>query len=236
MSDPSREAILAETFVALADTLVAGYDMVDLLQTLVERTVEVVDAEAAGIILAGESGQLEVVASTDESSHLIDLMQLQGGEGPCIEAYLSGRIVAVEQFADDGPWPAFAARARALGFASSHSVPMRLRADTIGALNLFRVRPGRLSADDAEAARALTDVATIGILQERAFRESDIARRQLQRALDSRVVIEQAKGFVAHTRSIGLDDAFRLIRGHARSSSLPLQDVARAILDGSLEL
>ncbi len=237
MTAPTREAILARTFVTLADTLVAGYDMVDLLQTLVDRTIEVVDAAAAGILLAEGSGRLEVVASTDESSDLVEILQLGAGEGPCAEPYVTGRVVAVESVRDvDARWPDFAERAQGLGFAAVHSVPMRLRADTIGTLSLFREREGLLSDDDAEAVRALADVATIGIMQERAFREADLARGQLQRALDSRIVIEQAKGYVAHTRNVGMEEAFQAIRGAARSRRTPLDELARGILDGTVEL
>ena len=236
MSGPSREAILAQTFVALADTLVAGYDVVDLLQTLVERTVEVVDASEAGIILAADDGQLEVVASTDENSRLVDLMQLRAGKGPCVEAYLTGQVIDLDlDPADQEPlWPDFAANARELGYFSVHSVPLRLRSDTIGALNLFRTTTGVLTDQDAEAARALADVATIGILQERAFRESDITRQQLQHALDSRVIIEQAKGYLAHTNQVDVDRAFQLMRDHARTQQVSLQDVARSVLAGDL--
>jgi hypothetical protein len=237
MTGPTRESLLVKTFSALADTMVVGYDVVELLQVLVERSTEVVGAEAAGILLAGEGDRLEVVASTAENSRLIALMELGAGDNPCVEAYVTGQVVAIERFEETGSaWPVFAERARPLGYAAVHAVPMRLRTDTIGALTLFLGREGRLSDGDAEAARALADVATIGILQERAFREADIARGQLQRALDTRVVIEQAKGFLAHTHGVGMDEAFRLMRQTARSQRIHLETVARGVLDGTVEL
>jgi len=236
MAQP-REALLAETFVVLADSMVAGYDVVDLLQTLVERCAFLFDAADAGIILADSSGALEVIASTSERSHLIELMQLRAGEGPCVEAYTSGKVVSVADVtAIEDRWPLFAERARELGYASIHSTPLRLRTETIGALNLFRDRPGELSGKDAAASQAMADVATIGILQERAFREADLTQRQLRHALESRVIIEQAKGVVAHTRGVDMDEAFRLIRTHARERGELLDAVARAVVERQLQI
>jgi transcriptional regulator with GAF, ATPase, and Fis domain len=237
MTGQPREALLAETFVILADSMVAGYDVVDLLQTMVERCAVLFDAVDAGIILANETGDLEVIASTSERSHLIELMQLRAGEGPCVEAYQTGSVVSVAALADIASrWPAFASRAGELGYASVHSMPLRLRTETIGALNLFRESQGDLSVQDAAAAQAMADVATIGILQERAFREADLARSQLRHALESRVVIEQAKGVVAHTGNVDMDEAFRMIRAYARDHGELLDSVARAIVDRRLQI
>jgi len=237
MTGPTRESLLVQTFSALADTMVVGYDMVELLQVLVERSTEVVGARAAGILLAGSDARLEVVASTAENSRLIALLELGAGDNPCLEAYVTGQVVAIESLDEArSAWPVFAARAGELGYAAVHAVPMRLRSDTIGALTLFLDHDGRLTDGDADAARALADVATIGILQERAFREADLARGQLQRALDTRVVIEQAKGFLAHTHAVGMDEAFRLLRQTARSQRMHLETVARGVLDGTVEL
>ena len=237
MTEQTREGRLAETFVALADTLVVGFEVVELLQTLVESCANLLDAVDAGIILADEGGNLEVMASTNERSHLIDLLQLRAGEGPCVEAYMTGKVVSVANVEEIASrWPRFEAGARAQGYTSIHSIPLRLRSETIGSLNLFRDKPGVLSSEDATAAQALADVATIGILQERLMRESGIARQQLQFALDSRVVIEQAKGVIAQTRKLDMDESFRLIRTYARSNGRRLDDVAKAIVERSLEL
>jgi transcriptional regulator with GAF, ATPase, and Fis domain len=237
MEGALRERLLAETFVLVADTLVAGYDVVDLLQTLVERCAEILGAADAGIILADTVGNLEVVASTSESTRLIELMQLRGSGGPCIEAFLTGRPVTIADIAEvEGVWPEFACDARAAGYTAVHSTPMRLRTETIGALNLFRTTSGPLNADDVAATQALADVATIGILQERAFHEADIARQQLQRALDSRVVIEQAKGVIAQIHGLDMDLAFQLLRGHARSTGGRLHEVAQDVVERRLQL
>lgn len=237
MTKRTREASLVATFVAMADSLVDDYDVVDLLQRLVEDCVELFDATAAGIVLRTPSGELEVIVSTSEQSQFIELLQLRVGEGPCVEAITTGRAVSVEDLNHVAErWPAFAADARQSGYSSVHSMPLRLRTITIGSLNLFRDRIGTLNAPDASAAQALSDVATISILQQRIAEESALTQQQLQRALDSRVIIEQAKGQLAQQRNIETDQAFDLIRSHARSTQTRLGEVAARIVARQLEL
>lgn len=222
--------------MTLADTLVVGYDLMDLLHTLVSQCVPLFDASAAGIILTDDT-EFEVVASTNERSRLVEILQLRSGSGPCVESVITGHAVAVPDINTAGPkWPRFRAGALEQGFASMFSVPMRLRTTTIGSLNLFWDRTGGLPPADGPTVQALADVATIGILQERALRESDVARQQLQYALSSRVVIEQAKGVVSFTHSASMDDAFTMIRQHARSNGVPLADVAAQIVSGGLAI
>lgn len=237
MVSRTREARLTATFVTLADTLVADYDVVDLLHTLIGTCAELLDAAGAGLTLATAGGQLEVLASTSEESRLVELMQLRAGEGPCVEAYLTGTVVAVPDVsALVDIWPLFARKALSLGFRSVHCIPMQLRGETIGSLNLFRTTLGRLPDDDIAVARGLADIATIGILHQRAMSESDIARQQLQQALDSRVIIEQAKGVLAHTHSLDMNGAFGLLRGYARQHGIRLQDVARDVVERRLTI
>jgi GAF domain-containing protein len=233
----TREARLVDTFVTLADTLVAGYDVVDLLQTLVDACADLLEASAAGLMLAGTDGELAVVASTSERSRLVEMMQLRYGLGPCVEAFTTGSVVQVEDIRSVGEqWPEFQKEALAQGFRAVHAVPMRLRGSVIGTLNLFSVKPGLLSRLDVNAAQGLADVATIGILHERALRENELTRTQLQNALDSRVIIEQAKGVVAQTRGLDMDQAFRAIRDYARSNNLPLREVAESLVRRTLSL
>lgn len=233
----TREGQLLQTFVTLADTLVADYDVVDLLCTLVDKCATLLDAAAAGIILSAGDGELEVVASTNERSRLVEILQLKAGSGPCVESFLTGKAVAVSNIDAVGEkWPRFRAGALEQGFASMHAVPLRLRATTIGSLNLFWDRTGGLSEADINTVQALADVATIGILQERAIRESDVIRRQLQHALHSRVLIEQAKGVLAYTHDIHMGKAFDLIRDHARKHGMPLADVAERVVSRNLSL
>ncbi|GAA3875469.1 GAF and ANTAR domain-containing protein [Leifsonia kafniensis] len=237
MALKTRESHLIETFVTLADTLVGGYDVVDLLHTLVESCAELLDASAAGILLADAEGELEVVASTNERSLLVELMQLRVSGGPCFECVTTGKPIAVPDIDQVGPrWPQFRAAAREQGFLSVQAVPLRLRAMTIGSLNLFWEQKRVLDPRDVDIAQALADVATISILQERAIRESDVARQQLQRALDSRVLIEQAKGVVSHTRNTTMEESFVLIRTYARAHQVALGDVAAEIVARTLEV
>lgn len=232
-----REHQLLGTFVTLADSLVDDFDVVDVLQHLVDECISLFDASAAGILLLSPTNQLEVIVSTSERSELVELMQLKVGAGPCVEATTTGEVVSVDdidQIADR--WPAFAADARASGFSSIHAIPLRLRDSTLGSLNLLRDEPGPLNAADAAAAQALADIATISILQQRLVEESELAQAQLQRALDSRVVIEQAKGYLAQRQGIDMDEAFALIRSHARRTQTRIGVVAAEVIAGRLVL
>ena len=231
MTNPSREKELVDTFVELADTLVADYDIVDLLYRLVMRCAHTLNARDAGILLPDADGTLEVVASTSERSHLISILQLNAHEGPCVDAYRTGRVTSVEDISEmRARWPKFAAAAGDVGYQSMHAFPLRLRNEVIGSLNLFSDRPGPLAEEDATATRGLADVATIGILHERAFREADIAREQLQHALDSRVVIEQAKGVISQSEDVDMEEAFHRLRERARSTQQKISDTAREII------
>ena len=235
MIDSTREDRLIDTFATLADTLVADYDVVDLLQTLVERCADVFDIAAAGILLADADGELEVIASTSEASRLVEVMQLSARAGPCVESFTSGSVVSLPDVEDSPPeWQRFRDSAREQGFAAVFALPLRLRETTIGALNLLSNLPGALPPRDVRAAQALADVATIGILQERTLRESMSVREQLTNALTSRVVIEQAKGVLAHSRGISMEEAFTVLRTYARTNRLLLSRVAQGLVEQTL--
>lgn len=228
----SRARRVSAAFVKIADTLVADYDVVDLLHTLVDESVGLLDAAAAGLLLVDPAGDLQVMASTSEQSQLVEVLQLEAGVGPCVDCFRTGAVVSISDIASEGSaWPLFQASALAQGFVSVHAVPMRLRGHTIGALNLFRHEAGTLSSEDAALAQAFADVATISLLQERALRESNIVNDQLQRALNSRIVIEQAKGVIAHTANVTIDEAFVLLRSYARSHSQPLYATAKDVVE-----
>jgi GAF domain-containing protein len=191
MSTIRREARLNAAFVKLADTLIDDYDVVDLLHTLVEECTAIFDVQAGGLMLADKDGQLQLVASTSEKADLVEIMQLNAGQGPCVECFVTGKPVAIANIENSGDlWPEFRAEALKQGFHSIYATPLRLRGQTIGTLNLLSTKVGDLNARDALAAQALSDVATIGILQERLIKERGIVTDQLQRALDSRVLIE----------------------------------------------
>ncbi|HEX6424368.1 MAG TPA: GAF and ANTAR domain-containing protein, partial [Acidimicrobiales bacterium] len=218
-----RETLLARTLVELADTLVADFDVVDLLTVLTDGCVDVLDVGAAGIMLAAPDGDLRVMASSSEAMRVLELFELQSQEGPCLDCYRTGAPVVNQDLATvDGRWPRFAAEALAGGFRSVHALPLRLRGTVIGALNLFHIDPGEMRPADVAAAQAMADVATIAILQHRAVLEAQVLNDQLNDALNSRIVIEQAKGMVAERAGVDMERAFARLRGHARNHNLLL--------------
>jgi transcriptional regulator with GAF, ATPase, and Fis domain len=228
------EQQLAEAFVELADTLVDDFDVVDFLHQVSVRCAQVLGVSAAGVLLTDQRGALRVVAASTEKSRLLELLQSQTDQGPCPECFHTGRPVAVADLsAATGRWPGFVAEARQSGFASVHALPMRLRTDVIGALSLFGTRSGALAGDTIRLGQALADVATIGLLQARAIRNRETLAEQLQAALNSRIVIEQAKGVIAERRHLDMDQSFTLLRGIARTSNRRLSELARAVVDGS---
>jgi hypothetical protein len=233
----SREERLAETFVELADTLVADFDVIDFLQVLASRCVELLDVAAAGLVLADQGGSLRVVAASDERARLLELFEVQNDEGPCRDCYRQGAaVVNVDLDGAVARWPRFATRAIAEGFGSANALPLRLRSHVVGSLNLFHIQPGGLPSLELRLAQALADAATIGILQQRTIRHGEIAAAQLQAALTSRVVIEQAKGVLAERLQVSADEAFAVLRGAARSHNWLLSDLARDVANGSADL
>jgi GAF domain-containing protein len=223
---------LATIFVEVADTLVDEFDLVDFLHMLTERASALVGAAAVGLMLTDQRGRLEFMAGSDENVRLIELFQLQDQEGPCLDAFRTGLpVINVDLEAASDRWPHFVPRAAAAGFRSVHAFPMRLRNRVIGALNVFGdTRGGGLEKGDVPVLQALADVATIALLQERAIRRGEQLTEQLQGALNSRIVIEQAKGAIAQVRGITVDEAFEVIRGYARRRNLRLVDLAHTIV------
>jgi GAF domain-containing protein len=229
-----REATLARTLVELADTLVEDFDVVELLTLLTDRCVEVLDVGAAGLMLVAPDGELRVMASSSEAMRVLELFELQAREGPCLDCFASGAAVVNQDLvAANDRWPRFASEALAAGFHSVHALPMRLRGTVIGALNLFHNEPGQMRAADVVAAQALADVATIAVLQNRAVLEAQVVNEQLHHALNSRIVIEQAKGIVAERQGLDMEEAFATLRAYARNHNLRLIDVARDVITGT---
>ena len=226
--------LLSETFVELADTMVAGFDVMDFLHVLTGRSVQLLDVSAAGLLLADPRGELRVVAASSEAARLLELFQLQSDQGPCLDCFRSGRpVTAADLTTQAGRWPRFAAAARDAGFTAVQALPMRLREQVIGALNLFRADAGALAPADIRIGPGLADVATISLLHDRSMRRTDTLNEQLQTALNSRVVIEQAKGKLAERLGIDVDQAFTLLRDQARNRNQRLSDLARAFVDGT---
>lgn len=226
---------VSSAFVKLTNTLVNKYEVLELFQTLVEESISLLDAAAAGLLLADPHGDLQVVAFTSEESRLVEVGQLQVGAGPSIECFRTGAVVAIERLdALGGRWPEYQSSALGHGFHSVHSVPLRVNERTIGAMGLFGHDAGALTQEDSAIGQALADVATIGLLQERALRESAVINDQLQRALESRVVIEQAKGVISQSNGVDMNEAFNRIRKYSRSHHLSLQETANQVVTNSL--
>ena len=232
---PRRERRLVETFVELADTLVEDFDVIDFFSLLIERVVELGFASEAGILLADEAGDLQFVAASHERAQLLELFQVRNKQGPCQDCFTTGMPVSVDDLgAASDRWPQFAPRVASAGFRSVQAVPLRLRGQVLGAFNLFMNDPGGID-DEAEAVvQAMTDVATIGLLQQRELDRARSVEGQLQRALQTRISIEQAKGIISEQSDIEIDAAFELLRSYARSNNQKLHDVASGVVNGAL--
>lgn len=221
---------LAEVFVELADTLVDEFDLIDFLHMVTVRASEFAHTTAAGLLLADHQGRLQFMAASDERTELLELFQVQTHEGPCQDCFSEGAPVVNADLRDadaDARWPQFAPRAVAAGFRSVHAFPLRLRQQVIGALNLFGADVGRMEPGDVQLVQAMADVATVGLLQERTIRRGEVLTEQLQGALNSRIVIEQAKGAIAQIYSCTTDEAFTLLRDYSRRNRLLLGDFAQ---------
>lgn len=237
MTSPAREPHVIRAFLELADTLVEDFDIIESLTTLTTRCVELLDIAATGILLADADLPLRVVAASSEQARLLELFQLQGDEGPCLEAFRSGEPVAHADLREAlERWPMFTPYAVGAGYSSVYAIPLRLRGNVIGALNLFRAEPGTLDDDDLALAHALADLASIAILQAAAATEARERDTQLQHALDSRIVIEQAKGMIATHAHIDMDASFDRMRSRARRLNTKLTDVATLIVAGQVDL
>jgi GAF domain-containing protein len=232
-----RAAELAQAFVELAGALANGYDVVELVDRLVQQSVHLLAVDAAGLVLADGGGALKVMAATSEQARFMEVLQLHADSGPCLDCYHTGQPVDVDDLAADaGRWPALANAAQHGGYRAVHAVPLRFREQVLGAMNMFSIRPGGLGSTDQKIAQALADVATVAILGHRTIRHSGEVVEQLQTALNSRVVIEQAKGMLAQQGGLTMAAAFRVLRQHARRNNQRVTDTARAVVDATLTL
>mgnify|MGYP001133295327 CR=1 FL=1 len=231
-----READIVRTLVRLADTLVAGYDELELLRDLSMSSVRILDGTTAGVVI-GTDDRLGFVIATSEAMDIIELFQTEHQEGPCTDAYRTGRDVHCADIdANRERWPNWAPRALDLGFRSADAFPMRLRQRSVGALNVYSTHVRPLGERDVAVGRALADMATIGMLHQRAVGEHELVESQLQQALDSRVVIEQAKGVLSARHGLTMDEAFDRLRRRARSTNTRLAEIARQVADRQLDL
>ncbi|WP_216206815.1 GAF and ANTAR domain-containing protein [Amycolatopsis aidingensis] len=218
-------------FVEVADTVRGDFDLIEFLDTVVHRSAELLDIADCGLLLEDESGEPSLIAASTERVRQLGLLQLRKGTGPCLDCLHSGRRVQhTDLAAGTAGWPEFTPEALASGFLTVYAVPLRHRQHTIGAMNAFS--PAPLSGDSLDLWQSLADVATIGLVHERAVRHGAAVNRQLQEALNSRVLIEQAKGALAERMSIPVDDAFAVLRGNARRNRRTVRELAVRVLDG----
>lgn len=232
-----REQQLADTFVSLTDALAESFDPPELMAMLAERTAELLDVSAVGVILVDGAGNLLVAAASSERSRLLEVFAVAIDVGPCVDCVRSGEPVTCEDIRDHADrWPRFAAGASEAGFRAFHALPIRLREKVVGVLTLLNVEPHTLAGEDRRLGQALANAAAIGIIQQQAIRQAETVAAQLQHALDSRVVIEQAKGILANRANVPPEDAFVFLRGHARSRGLRLSDVAASVVAGTVDL
>ncbi|MFF1925061.1 ANTAR domain-containing protein [Streptomyces sp. NPDC058221] len=238
MTSMSREQQVSDVFVQVADSLIDDFDLIEFLEELCSHCVTLLDVSAAGILLANENGLLHTVAASDENTHLLELFAIQHDQGPCLDCYRTRSARSNIDLHDpvaNSTWPAFADQARKSGFRTSHVFPLRLRDRAVGAVNLFQTRRQSLSPQDASLAQALADVATIALLQQRDLGQEQLEKSQLQRALSSRIVIEQAKGILAERWTVNPDRAYNALRTYARARQLRISDCARQIIDQTLD-
>ncbi|MDQ1616447.1 MAG: hypothetical protein QOJ60_2386 [Actinomycetota bacterium] len=232
---PGREADISRAFVSMASSLAKGYDVVELLEELTTDCARLLDVATAGLLLADARGVLHLVAASSEATRMLEILQLQRQDGPCLDCYRTATPVSVDDLENAAErWPVFVPAALAAGFASVHALPMRLRDSTLGALGLFGTHVGALNDDDLVLGQGLADVASVALLQDRAAADSAVVREQLQNALNSRVVLEQAKGVLAQLGNLQMDQAFAAMRGYARAHQLALSAVAQEIVARSL--
>ena len=228
----AREDDIVGSFVSMAGSLARGQDVTELLIQLADVCARLLDVSAVGLLLADPRGALHVVAASSERVADLEAFQAQRAQGPCHTCYLDGQPVNVPDLAAAAArWPEFAAVAAKAGVASVHAVPMRLRDDTVGALNLFGSKPGPLNEADLRLAQALADVATIALIQDRAAADKNLVNEQLQDALDSRVVLEQAKGVLFFSSDLDMSGAYAALRQYARDHNIKLTDLSRALVN-----
>lgn len=230
-----RERDIVRAFVDLSTELVTDYDVLDMLSLLTTNCADLLDVASAGLLLADDRGVLHVAAASSERTQQLELFQLQRDEGPCLDCYSTGVAVSVpDMAAEQERWPQFSRAAVGAGFKSVHAVPMKLRGNVLGALNLFGERVGRLEGSDLELAQALAHVACVAIVNEKSAADHVTVTSQLQHALTSRIVLEQAKGIIANAGGLEIDDAFTVLRGYARDHGRKLSEIAQEVVNREL--
>lgn len=231
MTSNEREERLAQTFVELSNTLVDDFDVLDFLSLLAERSAELLDVAAAGVLLSDQRGSYHPTAASTEDARLLELLNAQTQEGPCFDAVRTNSPVTSSDLSTDDRWPRFASAAVEAGFHAAYAVPMCCNRECIGALTLLNTVKGDVDTASARLGQALADVATVGILSHHPVRHRELISEQLQATLHHRVVVEQAKGFLAETGDLTMRQSFEVLRDYSRRNGQRLSDLARSIVD-----
>ncbi|MBW3606225.1 MAG: GAF and ANTAR domain-containing protein [Actinobacteria bacterium] len=233
MVDDSAAFALLQRF---AETLVRRYDLDEVLSDLAGELKRVLDVAGAGVMLADENNDLRFVSSSDEVLTRLEDLQIELGEGPCLRAYRTAAPVIATDLHDDERFPNFGPRAVESGMVAVFSYPLQYEEQVFGALNLYRREPGTLDEQQQDLGAAFSDISTLYLMHGSDDERREQVNRQLQGALDSRVIIEQAKGFVAASCGLAISDAFEVIRRYARGNGRKLREVASQIVQGHLEV
>lgn len=237
VSGGDRPRLISETFVDLADTLANDYAVADLLHTLVEQSALILEADVTGVLLEDSGGELRLAAASSSEMEAIEEAEITHRQGPCVEAYRTGEAVIVEDLRDERErWPAVVPQLLDMGMASGHAFPIKLRDDRIGALNLYRYGLKPFTDEDVRLAQAFADMAAIGILQRRTVLEAEERAEQLEGALRSRIIIEQAKGVLAERHGLPPRKVFEALRAHARRTRTRIHDLSREVVEEGAEI
>ena len=230
-----RERLVSSAFVSIANSLVDGYDPLDLFTGLTTDCARLLDIASAGLLLADNLGMLHLMAASSDATRDLEAFQLQRDEGPCLDCFHTGSPILVPDLTPESArWPVFVPAATSAGFAAVHAVPMRLRDTVLGTLGLFCTSVGPLSADDLDLAQALAHVASVALVADKALSDKSAITEQLKTALASRVVLEQAKGVLAERGELEMGQAFAALRGYARDHNHKLSDVAHDLVRRAL--
>lgn len=236
VSDVEPDRQLGQAVGEITDALVQDFDVVDVATQVVTSCAELVGADNVGLLVADAAGQLRLLAATSEEAHVIESFQVEGGDGPCLEAFTTGELVSAGSPGEiAGRWPHFARIAQREGIGAVFAAPLTMRGRPIGSLNVFSEAPGELDADARRKVELLAGLATVALTQAERVRDHATTVQQLQTALTSRVAIEQAKGVLIAATGVDVDEAFARLRAYARANRRRLSEVALDVVERRLD-
>lgn len=213
------------------ENVVNPFDLDELLHRLLRHAMEVVDAAGAGMMLAGDKGELHFVAASEERVVDAEREQAKLESGACFEAYTTGRIVVAEDLETETRWPRYASHVAGLGLRAVLGVPMHASGQRIGVLNLYQERPTRWTEDQMTMAEIVTTMGAGYVLNANQLRAQHDLGEQLHAAIESRDLIGQAKGILMSRGQVSGDEAFELLRARSQQQNRKLREVAQSVID-----